>query len=258
MPDPVEGAPPVEARRRLDLGGCASDTWGAGEGESQDRMHAPATRSLCVRAVQAGSLAAGTVFVAGFGVMNAFWRLQEQSGGLAGLYDYRSATWGDGLLLPLTAGLLGSAAVLGPSERSGRAWAAAAGCCGFALGAFTQVAWLADPSPGLNWTLPAAHRFNEAGWYHAAFLSCASGYLSWLLARAVRAASGGGVGAMPRFLLAGSAMSALGFGWLLAADNSSTADTAASRSTIGVIGAVVGGGVAALVAWSMTRQRRRR
>ncbi|WKV75326.1 hypothetical protein AW27_029645 [Streptomyces sp. PCS3-D2] len=53
---------------------------------------------------------------------------------------------------------------------------------GSLLGSWTQVQWLRDDAPVLNWTLPRPHHFNAAGWYHAAFLIAMSGVVAALWA----------------------------------------------------------------------------
>jgi hypothetical protein len=49
---------------------------------------------------------------------------------------------------------------------------------GAGLGACSQAAWLADPSPHPNWVLLEPHRFSPVGWYHAAFLVVTAGYVA--------------------------------------------------------------------------------
>jgi hypothetical protein len=116
----------------------------------------------------AGISAAG-VFALGYGAMNALQRFLPSSPGLRNLSSYASASWGDGLVLPLLTGcLIGTAKQLAPARRE-LTHALIWGLLGAATGAATQYLWLQDPAPGLNWTLPAARRFNAAGWYHAAF-----------------------------------------------------------------------------------------
>ena len=51
-----------------------------------------------------GCLAAFAMFAFGFGTLNLFWHFGTYPDGLPGLYDYRAATWGDGLFLSLGAG----------------------------------------------------------------------------------------------------------------------------------------------------------
>jgi hypothetical protein len=143
--------------------------------------------SAPVHDAAAPALLALVVFVAGYGALTSFWWLGTWGSGLPGLYDYRSATLGDGVLLPaLAAALL----VVGRSARHPvaheRAWSIAVGLAGAIFGALSQVLWLEDPSPHLNWTLPDAHHFNVAGWWHAAFLTSASGLFAALWVWALR------------------------------------------------------------------------
>jgi hypothetical protein len=125
----------------------------------------------------------------GFGGLATFWAVGEWRGGLPGLFDYRSATIGDAVLLPTLVGCLVAgvqhlrvpqeeqASCPAPLPANERLWLAAAFAVGAILGAATQVAWRADPDPRLNWTLPEAHHFNSAGWYHAGFLTLSCGTL---------------------------------------------------------------------------------
>lgn len=119
---------------------------------------------------------AAAVLLAGFGVLWAFW-LSGDWPTENGLFDYRSATIGDGLLLPLIVGVLIAAIVATPPSPGDRRNGCLGLAIGFLAGAATQAGWLADDSPNLNWTLPAPHEFNAPGWYHALFLSAASGLL---------------------------------------------------------------------------------
>jgi hypothetical protein len=110
--------------------------------------------------------------VLGVGVL-AMWSLATPSvDGLPRLTDFYSATWGDGLFLPLAVGsLLLLVARLGTI---GRRAIVVLSAVGLLAGVASQAVWLADPAPRLNWTLPAPHQFTAAGWYHAAFLVVAS------------------------------------------------------------------------------------
>jgi hypothetical protein len=105
--------------------------------------------------------------------MLTFWLSSKNDPHLRGLWSYPSATYGDGLLLPvLTGTLVGSAWYLSVKPfRKRELWITLiAVCFGFATGYATQVAWLADSRPTLNWTLPRAGHFTSAGRYHAWFL----------------------------------------------------------------------------------------
>lgn len=130
------------------------------------------------------ALAAATVAVAGFGVLTAFWALQPSPAHLPGLFDFASATWGDGVALPLMAGSLAYAIRLLPAARHDAVLAGVAGLLGAAIGVATQVSWLGADAPRLNWTLPRPHHFTAAGWYHAAFLvlMCAAAAALWVVA----------------------------------------------------------------------------
>lgn len=118
--------------------------------------------------------AAIAMAVLGFGAMTIASALRLGDLTLPGLFSFRSATVGDGLLLPLiTYVLLRSA---GPVCHRGRV--AAAGLFGTVAGALTQVWWLTDPTPRLNWSLPAPGTFNAIGWYHGVFLTVSCGFFA--------------------------------------------------------------------------------
>lgn len=106
-----------------------------------------------------------------------FWLAASHKPHLPGLWDFRSATVGDGLLLPLLLGELAwAAARLGGAGVKQWRWVVGAAVGAAAAGVATQFVWLADPHPRLNWTLPRPGVFNWAGLYHAAFLvlACAA------------------------------------------------------------------------------------
>lgn len=129
------------------------------------------------KSLRYGACGAITTFLAGFGAMNAFWYLAPQTESLRGLYSYRSATFGDGIALPLVAfGLMAAYAAVKPSR-----WRVPAAVSGSILGLLTQISWLIDPAPELNWTLPQPHTFNAAGWYHASFMVAGGFFFGWLL-----------------------------------------------------------------------------
>src|SRR5262249_27616386 len=94
---------------------------------------------------------------------------------LRGLYTYRAATAGDGLILPvLCYGLVRACALQDPWPRRAKVVIACVALAGGVAGVATQIIWLLSATTPLNWTLPAPHRFNFAGGYHAAFLPLAS------------------------------------------------------------------------------------
>lgn len=131
----------------------------------------------------AALIVAVIIFSAGFVALNIISITLSYPHQLRGLYTYRSATVGDGLLLPVWAyGLTRAIAVQEPWPSRGRLVVACAALAGGAVGVTTQIAWLTSSSTVLNWTIPAPHRFNFAGWYHAGFLSVASAVFAALCA----------------------------------------------------------------------------
>jgi hypothetical protein len=124
-----------------------------------------------------------TVLGFGFGALSVASVVMSYSPELRGLYTYRSATLGDGLLLPLWAyGLVRAAAMQDRWSARARLVITCAAIAGGAAGVATQVAWLTSATTAPNWTIPAPHTFNFAGWYHATFLSLASAMFAALSA----------------------------------------------------------------------------
>lgn len=127
--------------------------------------------------------AAYAIFCLGFGALNIFAALGLGDPRLPGLYSFRAATVGDGILLPLLAyALVRSAGPSGPATRFQAVFARAGGVIGALLGLAVQIQALADPSARLDWTFPAPHSYNFPGWYHAVFLVTASGFYARELA----------------------------------------------------------------------------
>lgn len=190
---------------------------------------------------RAVGLGLGTA-VLGFGAMSCLARWGNYPHDLPTLYSYRSATWGDGLLLPMAAASLVVATDLLPARPRERSLSRASFIVGALTGLATQVAWLRDPSPRLNWTLPTAHHFNTAGWYHAFFLVAASGMFAALWTRlgfrVVRAEE-----ISPRvrggILVAG--LSSAGFVALVAVDNAPDQGNYSGMATIIALTGCVGG-----------------
>jgi hypothetical protein len=187
------------------------------------------------RAAQRGALTAVGTFVAGFGVLFAFSKVATSDPSLPGLFDYLSATWGDGLLLPTSAGALVFALNKLPARRHNSLAPLVAGIIGGVIGAGTQVQWLLDDSPNLNWTLPRPHHFNAAGTYHAIFLTLASAGFAALWAEVLRRLSTGAMRDANRILiwisLAVALVAQLAFGWLVLIDNRSASSTQAGHAT---------------------------
>jgi hypothetical protein len=123
------------------------------------------------------------VLAFGFGALNVASVIMSYSPKLRGLYSYRSASLGDGLLLPLWAyGLVRAAAVQERWPGRSKLLIGCAALAGGVVGVATQIAWLRSTATAPNWTIPAPHTFNFAGWYHAAFLSVASAMFAALSA----------------------------------------------------------------------------
>jgi hypothetical protein len=118
-----------------------------------------------------GVFAALAVLGLGFVPMWLMWTFGRWSAAdIPGFWDYRSPWIGDGLLLPVTMGLLVSGASALPiSSRNEKIWAAVAAIAGSLAGGSIQLFWLLDPSPLPNWSIPTPHKFNYVGTYHAVF-----------------------------------------------------------------------------------------
>lgn len=202
--------------------------------------------------------AAAAVAVAGFGGLLTLWVFGDWPDGLPGLFDYRAATAGDGLLLPTIVAILLAVLRIPTLVRSKRerAWGIGSALIGLAVGASTQAAWLADDSPARNWSFPEAHQFNAAGWYHAVFLTAACGLvvtlavLAALRVRATRRRSACAIRPLASSpwlgVFFGAAVALAG---LIVADNERAAGTAAGDAT--TVALVLGSALGlALLAWA--------
>ncbi len=187
------------------------------------------------------------VFAFGFGALNVFTVLGIGQPHLPGLYTFRSATVGDGLLLPLLAYSLTRAAGLQ------RGWTGRQRTIVFSVatlaalgGAALQAQWLLNPHPRLNWTFPAPHSFNLPGWYHAGFLIAACGFfggVAALLLLRVRQEGNSGTTTIESRLRSVGALGvltpALAFSGLLSEDNASVG----GPMSFSPLATVVGSGV---------------
>jgi hypothetical protein len=196
------------------------------------------------------------VACAGFGVMSLFWMVDPKNPRVRGFPDYLSATWGDAICLPV----FSTAAVYLvrnlPAARTERRAGVSAGIVGLLLGIGTQVAWLADDAPELNWTLPEPHRFTPAGVYHGVFLSWVAALtagvatvalLRWTATAPEQRTRGVKIAASLCVLAIGA------FGTLLALDNLSSRSTAA---TVGTAAGVAGGGLLVVAAGLLVGRKR--
>ncbi|MFF7205343.1 hypothetical protein [Streptomyces sp. NPDC008141] len=197
-------------------------------------------KGWCLQAAGQAVLAGLLVLAAGFGALLAFSAATPRPTGLPGLFDYVSATWGDGLALPaMTAALSYAIGRLHAVPRE-RMAAAAAAVLGAALGAATQMQWLRDDTPHLNWTLPRPHHFNTAGVYHAVFLTamCAITAALWTAALLrIGGASSNSAGRRAALAAIGVALlAAVSFSILLTIDSLPARPTAASTATVVAMG----------------------
>ena len=176
------------------------------------------------------------VLATNFLALCLFWTLGRRVPGLPGPFAFASVTWGDSLALPAMTGLLTYAVRGLPPARGDRAFAVTSAVLAGAAGATSQILWLTAGHPRTNWTLPRAHRFTAAGWYHAAFVTAFCAALAALLALALNRVilarrpprrAVGAIGAAVAF--------GLGFAALLASDAGSTPTGA---GLIGVLAAV--------------------
>jgi hypothetical protein len=131
--------------------------------------------------IRAAIGAAILTFIAGFGVMSVLYITGSWPAGVRGLYSFKSATYGDALLIPLLIAILVNTYLSLPRRGHDRQILLIAAIPGICIGVIIQWLWLHSSHPALNWTLPDPHTFNYAGWYHAAFLTVICGFLSSIL-----------------------------------------------------------------------------
>jgi FtsH-binding integral membrane protein len=220
----------------------------------------PRDTPVCSPLIGQVILAVAGTLVFGFIALLVFWTAGTWPARLPGLFAYRAATFGDALLLPALAGLL----VLGfhtmRSEPRPARWGVVAAVVGGGLaGAGLQALWLADNSPDRNWTLPRAHHFDSAGWYHAGFLvvACAA-FAGALVALALKvrnahADSDCSVRVLDSWQAAFGWACLFGFAGFLAIDNRNPDGTLASASTVAVL--VIASAILVLLAGFALRWR---
>ncbi|GAA0597890.1 hypothetical protein HPO96_20850 [Kribbella sandramycini] len=156
------------------------------------------------------------------------------------LKDYLSATWGDAVLLPISLASLTFAYRTLPSTPHDGRWFLITATGGAIAAALTQLQWLLDDDPQLNWTLPAPHTFNAAGIYHAVFLTASAATFAGLWAVTLRRwADSQLTNRQPATALVLAFLSSLAFAALLIIDNHLTTDRRSSASTLLAIGGSV-------------------
>jgi hypothetical protein len=120
-----------------------------------------------------------------FGGLCLLWFLGDHPRHLPGLFDYRSAVLGEGLLLPSALFLLAAANRGVPHKADPVPWLLAA--LALVAVAAIQTAWLLDPNPRLNWSWDRPHKFELAGWINAAILAVGAPAVTFLCVRLLRA-----------------------------------------------------------------------
>lgn len=118
------------------------------------------------------------LFACGFGAMNVLWWAGEWPRDLPGLWNYRTMTVGDAVLLPVAATILAAARARLPKVPAENRVRFAAGLVGAVVGAAVEVLWLLNPDPQLNWQQTQPHRFTLPGYYHAVFLVLGCSYFA--------------------------------------------------------------------------------
>ena len=125
------------------------------------------------------------VWLSGFGIMNVLWIFylitDSVDRSLPGLYDYYAATIGDAICLPsmMLAGLSALKGKILKGKKYQLCLCITAIATLIAVG--VQLSWIADANIVLNWTIPEAHHFNLAGWYHAVFFAGMVGITAFLV-----------------------------------------------------------------------------
>lgn len=156
------------------------------------------------------------------------------------LFAYRSATVGDGLLLPLFAAYLVAARARLPRVGRERPLALGGALAGAAGAGVIQWRWYHDPHPDTNWTMPRAHTLTLPGYWHTAFFVAAASLLGALLvtviARLARAPTSRRLELAQSSLLFAVLLTGLGYIGLAVVDDVSAAHTQAGQATAAGIG----------------------
>jgi hypothetical protein len=218
----------------------------------------PALMNVAERAGLRNAVAAAmATFVAGFGALFVMFELGNYPTPLPGLFDYWSATVGDGVVLPIIIGSLVYSWTVLPAVRLDRFIAGSAFILGCASGVATQAIWLQDSHPRVNWTFPHPHQFNHAGIYHALFLSAACGVIPALwtgvLFRTIFAPQGIRKGRSANLTVAIASTGSALFVFLLLLDNKASASTHASQGTARMVTIGLSASIVFLVGMLATR-----
>jgi hypothetical protein len=191
------------------------------------------------------------VFLPGFGALWVFWLAAERKPGLPGLFEFRSATWGDGFLLPLLALCLRvmTERLRPPGGIAHRRRAVTAGAfAGTAVGVTVIGSWFVEDRPALNWTMQRPHSFTAAGVWHAVFLVAACALFARLATDLALHLRHSGEAAVRRSLssswAAGALTCAAGYAWLGISDALGSGGSVGGTTSLVVLAgaAVVVGG----------------
>jgi hypothetical protein len=118
------------------------------------------------------------IWIFGYGALRLFSSVATYPSELPGLDSFRSATWGDGVALPIYAA--GLVLLRGQLPKPKYASISIyAGILGLLAGCFVIWNWLYGTDQVLNWTMPQPGVLNLAGIWHAGFLISASAYFSF-------------------------------------------------------------------------------
>ena len=125
-------------------------------------------------------LCAAATFIGGFGIMYRLWRMLGTSDGLPGLFYYRAATIGDGILVGAGTAFIQYNKFLHMGRNKTSIIMAIVASL---IAAIVQASWLINDNTVLNWSIPSAHHFNLAGWYHSLFFIAMFGIITYLMCR---------------------------------------------------------------------------
>lgn len=123
----------------------------------------------------------------GFGAMYFLWKYTNVFFDVNGFFDYYAAVFGDGIFLT---GVIGFGWYFIKINEIGLSARVEKGCklfgiFAFFVGVLIQISWLLNKDIEPNWTIPQAHTFTLAGWYHACYFSIMFGIIAYLSLMAV-------------------------------------------------------------------------
>ena len=103
-------------------------------------------------------------------MMLFLWNTISYPKDLLGLFDYKAATWGDAICLPIMCFCLVAFTHYNNDKGHTRKKIIyIITIIAIFLAILTQGSWLWSNTTKLNWSIPIHHHFNLAGWYHSVF-----------------------------------------------------------------------------------------